>query len=770
MTVRVPIRQDRSLFNPKFEGYKLSFLEESRQHFVAVGSSGMGISVPKIPNTTKLSYRELQHRIRHNHLHPGWNCLKKHSANGDNSATGGTIHRDGVLFAIGQDFILTALQYDKTAKRLRSKSLIQIPVPVITLNFHLELPSVKPISPDYLLVADGATSFYLVHLTFSGLEYEGKIVATTEFKPNTSLGAQQQHHEEEKEDDNDFVPCGLLDAKAFLVETNNNNNDQIDTPLSSSFEIKFLVHYTLKETFYSSEPSPHRKSDKKTLFIVSLCSVNWTMKNNNNNNNNNIDQNMDVDSDSDSVLPEVVDLPLKVIHSIRGTELPFYCALDPSNEGYVLGSNTSYKPTLAPIPDQSTTTRFLEPGSSAMEVDGTDLADTTTSTTATTSSSPRPTTSPTNPPYIWTQTESDVTVCFALPKGTTKHAIECKFTRQSLKLKVNNLVASSSDQQQQHQEEEFAKVLQLENMPLFDLIRPEDSYWTLESSAGVLTLSIEKQHSKTRWMQVFAEGVDMDPVDETLDPSVFAEYKASLEKYTTDQANAGPIGPSTLLPSLAQDAQEDIDEEGEEIKFSWIDSSTTVNSRKAVWDNNNIVRATTIGSGHDWIGQAFSSFDKPLSSPSSLRNNNNNDDGENPFLFKIPTVCLKHDVDGLVYSIQHVPSSSVKEEKDEEEGIMKFVHIGTFDALAFVQASKREKRWVMHDPLMRFSVIIEACRNVYIYWHTLGDKKQKQERQTVIDVSKGQHSVDIIGCQLIADGVLVVLMDGRHGALVLDLF
>ncbi|KAF9410775.1 hypothetical protein BGZ94_001532 [Podila epigama] len=717
MAIRVPIRQDRSLFNAKFEGYKLSFLEESRQHFVPVGQAGKGIVVPRVPNNIKLSYRELQHRVRHNHLHPGWNILK--GGNGDNSVTGGNFHPDGVLFAVDQDYALIALLYDKATKRLRSKVLLQILAPVIPLNFHLELPSVKPVSPDYLFVSDGASSFYLIRLSFSGMDYDATIVATTEFTPNPTLLSQQQQQQHSSEssssekDKDTFVPCGLLDAKAFLVT---------DAENDSALEIKFLVHYTLKEKFFSSEPSPHRKSDTKTLFIVNLCSIIWKQ------NTGDIGA-MDVDVDTDQTAGRteaVTQLPLQIIHSIRGTELPFYCALDPSNEGYVLGSNTSYKPTSEPVRDQ--TTRYMEPGSTAMELDGTDISADTTTTSS-------------EPAYIWTQTDSDVTICFALPRGTTKHAIQCKFSRQGIQLQVN---LSQKDSEQQ------VRTPQIDNMPLFDMIHPDDSFWTLEASSGVLTLSLEKKHSKTRWTQVFAEGVDPSPVEETLDPSVFAEYKAALEKYTTEQANAGPAG-SSILPSIAQDAQEEIDEEGEEIKFSWIQSTS----------DSDMIRATTIGSGHDWIGQSFTTFEMPQGDNGSASS------------FRIPTVCLKHDVDGLVYSIQHTPgavpgpnaSSTIQ---PANEGVMKFVHTGTFDALAFVQASKREKRWVMHDPYGRFAAIVEASRNIYIYWHTQGETKLKQERQTVIDVSKGQP-VDIIGCQLIADGVLVVLMDGSHGAVVLEL-
>ncbi|KAF9909204.1 hypothetical protein EC991_008965 [Linnemannia zychae] len=680
-TAKIPIRQDKTLFNPKFEGYKLSFLEESRQHFVAVGAPGPGVVVPKLPASAKLSYRQVQNRVRHNHLHPGWNSFKP--VNGDVTSV-----REPVLFAIDEDFMLIALQFDKATHLLRSKRLLQIPVPILPADVNLEFPTVKPLSPDYILVSDGAINLYLVRIHISGLECEAVIEALTTFQPEESLQGKL------------LTPCGLLEAKMFPASTNEQE---------LGMEIKFIVHYPYKEGFYSAEPSPHRKSDTKTVFVVSLCSFHW--------------RGASVTSGGAGSAAMEIDPPKEptllfntIIHSIRGTEIPFYCSFDPSGDGYVIGSNSTYKPTKEPVVDQ--TTRYLEPGSEAMELDQTDVG----------------AAAPSEPPYIWTQTDTDLTICFGLPRGTTKHAIQCKFSRQGLELHVN--LSQST--------ENLVRAPRLEDMPLFDQIQPDGCTWTLESSTGILELSLEKKHSKTRWTQVFAEGVDTDPVEETLDPSVFAEYRSALEKYTSEQPNAAPGRDSSLLPSVAQDAQEDIDEEGEEIKFSWVQAE----------DGADIIRATTIGTGHDWIGQAFPSFE---SYPSENQS------------FRMPTVCLKHDVDGLVYSIQHKAGAILQTMSTVQQGeeIMKFVHTSTFDALAFVQASKREKRFVMHDPNGRFTAIIESSRNAYIYWHTPG-AKLKQERQTVIDVSKGKH-VDIIGCQLIGDGILVLLMEGKDGALVIEL-
>ncbi|KAF9144128.1 hypothetical protein BGX30_013666 [Mortierella sp. GBA39] len=678
---KIPIRQNKTLFNSKFEGYKLAFLEESRQHFVAVGAPGPGVVVPKLPATAKLSYRQVQNRIRHNHLHPGWNSFKP--ANGDITSI-----KEPILFVVDEDYMLIALQFDKTTHLLRSKRLVQIPVPIVPDNVHLEFPTVKPISPDYILVSDGAFNLYVVRIQIAGTECEAVIEALTTFQPDESLQSEL------------MTPCGLLEAKAFPASSNEQE---------LGMEIKFIVHYPYKEGFYSAEPSPHRKSDTKTVFVVSLCTIH--LRGASSVSGRSGDTTMEVDPPSEPKL-----LFNTIVHSIRGTEIPFYCSLDPSGDGYVIGSNSTYKPTKEPVVDQ--TTRYLEPGSEAMELDKTDVG-----------AAP-----PSEPPYIWTQTDTDLTICFGLPRGTTKHAIQCKFLRQGLELQVNLSQSTES----------MVRAPRLENMPLFDQIQPDECVWTLEASTGILTLSLEKKHSKTRWTQVFAEGVDTDPVEETLDPSVFAEYRSALEKYTSEQPNAAPGRDSSALPSVAQDGQEDIDEEGEEIKFSWVQAE----------DGTDIIRATTIGTGHDWIGQAFPSFE---SHPSENQP------------FRMPTVCLKHDVDGLVYSIQHKPGATSQPMSTVQQGedIMKFVHTDTFDALAFVQASKREKRFVMHNPNGRFTAIVESSRNVYIYWHTPGDKL-KQERQTVVDVSKGKQ-VDIIGCQLIGDGILVILMEGKHGALVLEL-
>ena len=62
-------------------------------------------------------------------------------------------------------------------------------------------------------------------------------------------------------------------------------------------------------------------------------------------------------------------------------------------------------------------------------------------------------------------------------------------------------------------------------------------------------------------------------------------------------------------------------------------------------------------------------------------------------------LCLRHDVDGLVWQPQ---DSS-------------FVHVGTYPALGYVQASKEQRRFTAASPSMSYAAIAEGARRVYLY-------------------------------------------------------
>ncbi|XP_036119845.1 nudC domain-containing protein 1 [Molossus molossus] len=84
--------------------------------------------------------------------------------------------------------------------------------------------------------------------------------------------------------------------------------------------------------------------------------------------------------------------------------------------------------------------------------------------------------------------------------------------------------------------------------------------------------------------------------------------------------------------------------------------------------------------------------------------------GSNQYLFSVivdpkemPCFCLRHDVDALLWQ----PHSSKQGEMWE--------HIATFNALGYVQASKRDKKFFACAPNHSYAALCECLRRVFIY-------------------------------------------------------
>ncbi|XP_077927789.1 nudC domain-containing protein 1 [Halichoerus grypus] len=84
--------------------------------------------------------------------------------------------------------------------------------------------------------------------------------------------------------------------------------------------------------------------------------------------------------------------------------------------------------------------------------------------------------------------------------------------------------------------------------------------------------------------------------------------------------------------------------------------------------------------------------------------------GSNQYLFSVivdpkemPCFCLRHDVDALLWQ----PHSSKQDDMWE--------HIATFNALGYVQASKRDKKFFACAPNYSYAALCECLRRVFIY-------------------------------------------------------
>ncbi|ORY89897.1 hypothetical protein BCR43DRAFT_567128 [Syncephalastrum racemosum] len=246
---------------------------------------------------------------------------------------------------------------------------------------------------------------------------------------------------------------------------------------------------------------------------------------------------------------------------------------------------------------------------------------------------------------------------------------------------------------------------------LWTTVRPDECTWTLEKD-GLLSLFLTKHDENTRWPHVFDAD---DGVLETMDQAKLAEITQRLEKFTQQtEDKGGPFVQAAQHP-VATDMDEDIDQEGQPLRLS-------------VYDRDGQRIQDISSGGHEWMCNAFEA-------PNQLSK-----------------VAIKSDVDTLSFHLLETPKGLEPE------------HSATFDALAFVQASKRDSRFVRYDPDHRFAVIVESNRNVYIYYRH-GDKRAT-EKQTLVDVTLG-HDVNILGVQLILDRVLLILTETQIVGLVI---
>ncbi|XP_051879147.1 nudC domain-containing protein 1 isoform X2 [Pristis pectinata] len=98
---------------------------------------------------------------------------------------------------------------------------------------------------------------------------------------------------------------------------------------------------------------------------------------------------------------------------------------------------------------------------------------------------------------------------------------------------------------------------------------------------------------------------------------------------------------------------------------------------------------------------------------------------------EMPCLCLRHDVDALLWQ------PHTKQEEMWE-------HIGTFNALGYVQASKREKKFATCAPDHSYAALCECFRRVFIY-------RQPSPVQTVLYNRKEARHVGQVAKQQVAN-------------------
>ncbi|KAJ2007069.1 hypothetical protein H4R26_001015 [Coemansia thaxteri] len=349
--------------------------------------------------------------------------------------------------------------------------------------------------------------------------------------------------------------------------------------------------------------------------------------------------------------------------------------------------------------------------------------------------------------YYWSQTRSDVTMCIQLPISVTAQQIQCVLTRVALTLTFADAPECESKYAFNH-------------AALCGGIVADESVWTLENGR-LLTLYLQKVHEGARWPTLF--GTD-DGVLETMDPNEFAVIRERLEGHTSDTLDLRrPTGVSAMqLTNEARDQEDDeLGQENASIVFSVRDWRTGQAS------------ASSVAGSPDWL---CPSFPRPLS-----KRHGSNDGGDNAARNGLAPVCLGFDVDGAVFGFNGGDMRSVSGGRetmhaDASSGTSAIAaearpqHWGTFVALSYIQASKRERRFVYVDPDLSVAVLAESQRRIYVY-HQAADMRSTTAAQSIVDLGCADaagESEELLGIQLFGR-LLVVLREGSIFTIDLDL-
>ena len=417
--------------------------------------------------------------------------------------------------------------------------------------------------------------------------------------------------------------------------------------------------------------------------------------------------------------------PLDVTWRLRSHDLPSFVTFSPESKRYIIGGAS---PLFASLTESAASAVKL--GKQA-ESESVTVGGASTSKIQTDSTIEKP------PPFSWTQDKESVTVVFAVPSDTPTSSIRATFSRQFLSILVGSAASSLSPSASR------SELPRVSHKKLWDAIDPHTSVWTFDRDAegrdstyGLLSLHLEKANPGTRWSDVFAtsppieDGIpslgvadrELENIHETLDPSELAGISESMEKWSQGAVGRGEVPEGeggNEQPTSLMGMEIDVEVDGESGR-----------SMVVTWIEDVLSHSPTLIRPHPTIPYALLSTPLPISGAQAIDN----------------SIVVKHDVDGVIFSPPSTPPNYI------------WTHTGTFPALAFVLATKRDAYFVHHlsnlavfafDSPSNFTVAAagiagrSGAGNLFVYFNTEGERDTKG-KQLVLRVG-GPNSGALMG-------------------------
>ncbi|XP_060596729.1 nudC domain-containing protein 1-like isoform X1 [Ruditapes philippinarum] len=298
---------------------------------------------------------------------------------------------------------------------------------------------------------------------------------------------------------------------------------------------------------------------------------------------------------------------------------------------------------------------------------------------------------PRPPDYTWHQTAEDLSVQFTVAEGVTKGDIYLTMSFNRIDFGLKNKSA-------------------LLKGNLCGEIDTESCTWTIEGRRVDLYLS---KKTEGNWPLV----VDGDTRGEMLsEPSEVAAIHERLASLTSEEMNPDPE--KSEKPYNTQQLEEcDMYPDDESVLL-------TING-----DTHKIQYRIGLGS-HQWL------FNVTM--------------GEN----STPGLCLRHDVDGLLW-------------KQDTGDKSRWKHIATFNAFGYVQASKQQRKFTICPPDYSYSAICDNSKHIYLYRQNIPVATPLRNRKTgqqVNAVAKQQvisldTTNDILGIQTTNERLFILTKD-----------
>jgi hypothetical protein len=281
--------------------------------------------------------------------------------------------------------------------------------------------------------------------------------------------------------------------------------------------------------------------------------------------------------------------------------------------------------------------------------------------------------------FIWMQTSTDVSIHLSLSGDLRAdiNQVQWRVNGDQIHLSISQVRTPSGTL--------IHNALTLLEGNLWTSIVTSESLWTIESRRH-FTIHLEKQSPGTRWSQLFQDET-LAPL-ETQDPSELIAFREQIEKYTSEINETMGVQSTPSMRGLYNDGREDIDVEIDEHHFHLVHIDSA--------QSEGAIHSKVDSGLHQYLGMAW------------------------PF-----GVCLKYDVDGLVY--QASESS-------------RLVHTFTQNALAYIQASKRDRRFTIASS--NFALVIESRKTCYVYMSRVNHLVSVQH---VLDLGTDE----VVGCQLL---------------------